>query len=265
MAPGAPERDGLPDGIGVTTLDAATHEVILAFADDEHVMGHRHSEWIGVAPFLEEDLAFASIGQDELGHASALYGRIADDVEHLALRRPAEEYRSCWLVEAPCRAWEDALVRHLLYDTAERWRWENMARSSVEGVPGIAARALVEEDYHRRHAVTLTARLLDATDESHRRVAGAIERLLPLADAQWEPVAGEPAALAVGALARPSAEVASDWRAEVGELLAAHGVTVAWPDPAGVRQAGRTRRSEHFAEVQGALTEVLSLDPAASW
>jgi ring-1,2-phenylacetyl-CoA epoxidase subunit PaaC len=244
-------------------------ETLLAFADDEHIMGHRHSEWIGIAPFLEEDLAFASIGQDELGHASALYALITDDVEHLALRRPAEEYRSCWLVEAPCRAWEDALVRHLLYDTAERFRWENVAASTVDGLPAIAARALLEEDYHRRHATTLAGRLLDATEESRARIAGAVERLLPLAAALWETVAGEEAAIAAGVVARPSHELAGDWRREIEGLLSAHGVALDWPEAGAVAaaapQAGRSRRSEHFAGVQAALTEVLSLDPAATW
>ena len=48
-------------------------EAVLAFADDEHMMGQRHTEWIGMAPFLEEDLAMSSIAQDELGHAAGLY------------------------------------------------------------------------------------------------------------------------------------------------------------------------------------------------
>jgi ring-1,2-phenylacetyl-CoA epoxidase subunit PaaC len=48
-------------------------ELLLALADDELVLGHRHSEWTGWAPYLEEDLAFSSIGQDEVGHARLLY------------------------------------------------------------------------------------------------------------------------------------------------------------------------------------------------
>ena len=52
---------------------SGVREFLLAFADDEHLMGQQHTEWIGVAPFLEEDLAFSSIGQDELGHAALLY------------------------------------------------------------------------------------------------------------------------------------------------------------------------------------------------
>ena len=63
-------------------LTNGVREFLLAFADDEHLMGQQHTEWIGVAPFLEEDLAFCSIGQDELGHAASLYAIVARSEEH---------------------------------------------------------------------------------------------------------------------------------------------------------------------------------------
>ena len=43
-------------------------------ADDEFVIGFSDSEWTGIAPILEEDVAMSSLAQDELGHAAALYG-----------------------------------------------------------------------------------------------------------------------------------------------------------------------------------------------
>ncbi len=46
--------------------------LLLALADDELVTGHRHSHWTGVAPSLEEDLAFSTIAQDEINHADVL-------------------------------------------------------------------------------------------------------------------------------------------------------------------------------------------------
>lgn len=218
---------------------------LLALADDEHLMGHRHSEWVCVAPFLEEDLAFASIGQDELGHALALYDLLDDDAEHLALRRPPDAWRSCWLVELPCRAWEEALVRHWLYDTAERHRWEALAASSEKEIAAIAARALREEDYHGRHATVLVARLLDATEESRARIVGAVTALLPFAVGMWESASGDEAA----------------WRSEVETMMRRQDVAVTWPEPVG----SRSQRSTHFDEIHDALTEVLRIDPGASW
>ena len=54
------------------SLKAAERAHLLALADDEHMVGARHTNWIGLGPFLEEDLAFCSIAQDELGHAIGL-------------------------------------------------------------------------------------------------------------------------------------------------------------------------------------------------
>jgi len=48
-------------------------DLLLALADDELILGWRNSEWTGIAPFLEEDVAFSSIAQNEIGHARALY------------------------------------------------------------------------------------------------------------------------------------------------------------------------------------------------
>ena len=50
------------------TRDAVA-ELLLTLADDEFVLGFWDSEWTGIAPMLEEDVATSSIAQDEIGHA----------------------------------------------------------------------------------------------------------------------------------------------------------------------------------------------------
>ena len=54
-------------------LRAAIAGLLLTMADDEFVIGFRDSEWTGIAPMLEEDVAFSSLAQDEIGHARLLY------------------------------------------------------------------------------------------------------------------------------------------------------------------------------------------------
>ena len=49
------------------------NELLLGLADDELIIGWRDSEWTGIAPMLEEDVAFSSIAQNEIGHARAVY------------------------------------------------------------------------------------------------------------------------------------------------------------------------------------------------
>jgi ring-1,2-phenylacetyl-CoA epoxidase subunit PaaC len=52
-------------------------DLLLSMADDEFVIGFSDSEWTGIAPILEEDVAMSSLAQDELGHAAALYDLVA--------------------------------------------------------------------------------------------------------------------------------------------------------------------------------------------
>jgi 1,2-phenylacetyl-CoA epoxidase catalytic subunit len=44
----------------------AIKELLFKMADDELIIGHRNSEWTGLSPILEEDIAFSSIAQDKI-------------------------------------------------------------------------------------------------------------------------------------------------------------------------------------------------------
>ena len=44
-----------------TPVRTALAGLLLAMADDEFVLGFWDSEWTGIAPVLEEDVAFASL------------------------------------------------------------------------------------------------------------------------------------------------------------------------------------------------------------
>ena len=75
----------------------------LEIADDELILGWRNSEWTGIAPLLEEDVAFSSISQNEIGHARALYELAARELgttaDELAFDREPGEYRCSKLVQ----------------------------------------------------------------------------------------------------------------------------------------------------------------------
>lgn len=250
-------------GAAGSALDVA-RDTVLALADDELCMGMRHAQWIAVGPFLEEDLAFTSIAQDELGHARALYGLLTDDIDALALRRPFDGYRSAWLVEDRCAPWEEAFVRHVLYDEAEALRWEALAGSRVGPLADIARRALREEAFHTAHAQPLFTRLLVGTEESRRRMVAALDRLLPLALGLFEPAADEAAALDAGVVTEPSTALCRRWQERVDALCRCGGLDLAWPDAAGLGGRGG-RRSDDFAELHTEMTKVYALDPTARW
>src|SRR5437660_11030424 len=96
---------------------------ILEMADDELILGWRDSEWTGIAPFLEEDVAFSSIAQNEIGHARALYELAARELgttaDELAFDRAPEESRCSALVELRRPEWERTSARHVLYEQAD--------------------------------------------------------------------------------------------------------------------------------------------------
>jgi ring-1,2-phenylacetyl-CoA epoxidase subunit PaaC len=159
-------------------------ELLLEIADDELVLGWRNSEWTGVAPFLEEDVAFSSISQNEIGHARAIYQLVAEELgtsaDELALDRRPEEYRSAPLVELRRLEWARTIARHYLYETADAVRVQALLRSSDPDVAGLAEKIDREEIYHRIHAEMWLDRLL-WSGEGRARLEEAIKELWPYA------------------------------------------------------------------------------------
>jgi ring-1,2-phenylacetyl-CoA epoxidase subunit PaaC len=157
---------------------------LLAIADDELVLGWRNSEWTGIAPFLEEDVAFSSIAQNEIGHARALYSLVAEELgttaDELAFDRPPEEYRCAQLVQLRRLDWAPTIARHFLYESADAVRVEALKGSEDGDVAGLAAKIDREEAYHRMHAEMWVDRL-QATGEGTKRLRAALDQLWPYA------------------------------------------------------------------------------------
>jgi ring-1,2-phenylacetyl-CoA epoxidase subunit PaaC len=150
---------------------------LLQIADDELVLGWRNSEWTGIAPVLEEDVAFSSIAQNEIGHARALYGLLADDADALALDRPPQEYRCAPLVQLRfVPDWARTIARHVLYEAADELRIGQLKSSDDQAVAGLAAKIDREEVYHRLHAQMWAERLRDEP-----RYHEALDELWPYA------------------------------------------------------------------------------------
>jgi ring-1,2-phenylacetyl-CoA epoxidase subunit PaaC len=206
---------------------------LLQIADDELILGWRDSEWTGIAPNLEEDVAFSSIAQNEIGHARALYelaaralGTTADE---LAFDRAPEEYRSAQLVEHRfAEDWARTIARHWLYEAADAVRLEALKASDDAEVAGLAGKIDREEVYHRMHAEMWEERLRDEP-----RFREAVEELWPQA---------------LGVLP-------ADLRAGYAERLGL--------EP--VEAVERNGRSKEFAELWEEMTMVRRSVPGASW
>ncbi|HEY1563486.1 MAG TPA: 1,2-phenylacetyl-CoA epoxidase subunit PaaC [Gaiellaceae bacterium] len=151
-------------------------QALLGLADDELVLGWRDSEWTGIAPLLEEDVAFSSIAQNEIGHARAVYSLLSDDPDALAFDRALEEYRCAPLVELHVLEWAHTIARRWLYEVADEIRITTLKDDSDPAVAGLAAKIDREEAYHRMHAEMWHERLRDEP-----RFEAAVEELWPYA------------------------------------------------------------------------------------
>jgi ring-1,2-phenylacetyl-CoA epoxidase subunit PaaC len=153
---------------------------LLELADDELILGWRDSEWTGIAPTLEEDVAFSSIAQNEIGHARALYElaavEVGSDADALAFDRPPEDYRCAPLVELHLLDWAQTIARRWLYEEADRVRIEALKAGDDTELAGLAAKIDREEVYHRLHAQMWADRLHDEP-----RFRAAVDELWPYA------------------------------------------------------------------------------------
>ena len=157
-------------------MNEQARQLLLAIADDELVLGWRDSEWTGIAPMLEEDVAFSSIAQNEIGHARALYQLLGDNPDALAFDRPLDEYRCAPLVELRLLDWARTIARRWLYEVADEIRIAALMEDGDPAVAGLAAKINREEAYHRMHAEMWHERLRETP-----QFRAAVEELWPYA------------------------------------------------------------------------------------
>ncbi len=199
--------------------------LLLALADDELIIGHRHSEWTGWAPHLEEDLAFSSIAQDEMAHARLLYRLVgetwpdAGDEDRLALGREPSGYRNAVICERPNGDWGYTIARQYLYDRADAVRLEALASSSWTGLADLVRLMQLEEAYHLDHAETWVHRLAGGPVTARQRLADGLQAALPEALALFEPLPCEPDLRADGTMSRSNEDQLATWLAELGSSL----------------------------------------------
>jgi ring-1,2-phenylacetyl-CoA epoxidase subunit PaaC len=218
-------------------------ELLLALADDELIIGHRHSHWTGVAPHIEEDLAFSSISQDEIGHAVVWYRLAAEvageqGVRDLATRAPAggdhadalglgrepNGYRNAVLVERPNGDWGYSLARHYLYDVAEDVRLTTLAGSSWQAAADATGALRREERYHLLHARTWLDRLANGPLDARIHLADGLVAALAEAPGLFEPLPGEAELVADGVLPDDHATQQQRWLEAVTADLEAVGM-----------------------------------------
>jgi ring-1,2-phenylacetyl-CoA epoxidase subunit PaaC len=248
--------------------------LLLSMADDEFVIGFSDSEWTGIAPLLEEDVAMSSIAQDELGHARALYellARVVDDgrdADAIAFDRPVEGYYHARLLDHPRGDWAQTIARRYLYDTADAVRLEGLAGSSFEPLAELVAKIRREERYHLLHVGAWMQRLANGQGEPRRRLTEALDRLWPDAATVLAPLPDETSLHMAGIVDAQSDELQARWLAAIRPTF--ERLDLPMPPAAEVPGRGQVpgrggERSEGFRWLWGEFTSVRRLEPGATW
>ncbi|MED4018583.1 MULTISPECIES: 1,2-phenylacetyl-CoA epoxidase subunit PaaC [Sutcliffiella] len=253
-------------------------ELLYQLADDDFILAYRGSEWLGLAPHIEEDVAFSSINQDTMGHASMFYQLLEDlnegPVDCLAHARPANERLNAVLLEMvngpgtyliePKYDWAFTVVRHYFYTVAKKVKIESLKNSSYEPLKHIALKINMELYYHLLHWKTWFKQLCLSNDDAKKRMIQAINTVI----AEFDGV------LSLGALANEMQEhqiiegedlLRQRWMNEMKNVFS----EIEIPFPLKIEmKSGNGRLKEHTEDLTEALktlSEVYRTDPAASW
>jgi ring-1,2-phenylacetyl-CoA epoxidase subunit PaaC len=242
-------------------------DYVLGLGDDALISAQRLGWWISRAPQLEEDVALANIGLDQLGQARTLLslaGRIEGDgrsEDDLAYFRDEREFRNVWLVERAQSDFGVAMTRLLLFAAWQSELYAALRDSAEPTLAGVAGKAVKEVAYHLDHARHWVVRLGDGTEESHLRMQRALDDEWPHLDELFRPV--EPELVAAGLAVDPPALRAAVQLA-IEDVLAEATLTV----PQVAAAVGGGRQGLHTEELGYLLAEMQHLTrshPEATW
>lgn len=260
----SPVAQGTPEPAGDPHV-----RYVLGLGDDNLVLAQRLGEWISRGPELEEDIALANIAIDHLGQARALLthasglegqGRSEDD---LAMHRDEREFTNLLICELPNGHFGDTMARALCIDAFQVLLWDRLSASSDITLGGIAQKALKEARYHLRHSTAWVTRLGDGTEESHRRMQEAVDRIWRFTGEMFapDPAATEMAATGVGV---DPATLREEWLATVGAAL--ERATLTLPVEAMHRIGGRSGfHTDHLGHLLAEMQWLARSMPEAKW
>ena len=248
----------------------ALKNLLYRMADDTLILGHRNSEWTGLGPMLEEDIAFSSMAQDKVGIANALYSMLHEqfgekDYDTIAFTRNEKDFYCAHLVELPIGEYDFSLVRHFLYDHAEFLRFEMLQSSSYKPLSDLSKKVKGELKYHILHADTWMKRLGTATEESKARMQSALNEAFPLAYSLFEPSEYEAQLISEGIFQGEKA-LQEKWLTAIQNVISQTELKL--PEVKDIKVHYGGRKGFHTGYLQPMLdemTEVFRLDAEAQW
>jgi ring-1,2-phenylacetyl-CoA epoxidase subunit PaaC len=248
----------------------AVKDLLYKMADDALIIGHRNSEWTGIGPMLEEDLAFSSMAQDKIGHAWALYKILheilgEDEPDKIAFLRDENKFKCCQFVELPIGEYDFSIVRHFLFDHAEAIRYEMLGESSFTALAQLAKKIKGEIKYHTMHADTFLKQLATGNEESKARMQSALNYAFPYALGIFEAGDYEDALSADGVFGGEM-ELKKRWLGKIMPLIKSAGLQVIEVEETKIVYGGRHGYHSNFLKpLLDEMCEVVRSEPEAEW
>jgi ring-1,2-phenylacetyl-CoA epoxidase subunit PaaC len=247
----------------------AIKELLYKMADDLLIIGHRNSEWTGLGPILEEDIAFSSMAQDKIGQSQALFqllhGLGEQEPDTVAFTRNAKQFHNAQFVELPNGDYDFSLMRHFLYDVADQLRFEMLASSGYEPLAKVARKIKGELKYHVFHANTWIVKLGSANEESKARMQTALNDSWNFALGLFEEGDFENDLKNEGVFAGEVA-LRQLWLETITPTLTKATLNIphenTWEPKLGGRKGIHT---EHLEPLVEEMSEVFRVDPSAEW
>lgn len=249
---------------------SALFEFLLRTGDNTLILGHRLSEWCGVAPVLEEDIALANTALDLIGQTQMWLGLAAEvegqgrSADDLAMLRDVWDFRNLLLVEQPNGDFGQTILRQYLFDQFHLGFLQALTNSLDERLAGIAAKSVKEVTYHVERSGETVIALGDGTDESHARMQAALELLWPYIGEMFESDAVD-AALVEDGLVPDPASLRDAYNAKLTDVL--QEATLVAPDSSFAHSGGRSgkRHSEHLGHLLTQMQWLQRAYPGATW
>nr|WP_236587945.1 1,2-phenylacetyl-CoA epoxidase subunit PaaC [Tumebacillus amylolyticus] len=252
--------------------------MLFQLADDDFILAYRGSEWLGLAPHIEEDVAFSSMSQDTMGHAVMFYEMLESlgvgSADDLAQLRKPEDFRNAVLVERvngtghyieqPNYDWAYAVARTYLYELFKWVRLQSLMNSSFEPLVQISRKMMSELRYHLMHWQTWTKHLANGGEDARNRLQAAIVQVCADIDGLFS--LGPNAEAIVGAgLIADEATLKQLWLEKATEALSKNGLSLpdTFPTPSHDGRAGE--HTEALTDALNTLSSVYRLDPSAAW
>lgn len=247
----------------------ALFDGLLRLGDSTLILSHRVSEWCGVAPALEEDIALANTALDLIGQAQMWLGLAADvegrgrSADDLAFLRDVWEFRNVLLVERPNGDFGHTIMRQFLFDQQNSLMLNHLRGSSDERVAAIAQKAAKEAAYHVERSTDLVIALGDGSDESHRRMQTALDALWPYVREMFQADDVDAELVALQIMPNPTA-LRAEWDARVDAAFTS--ATLIRPDDNFAHKGGKSgRHTEHLGHLLTSMQWLQRAYPGAKW